>query len=201
MAVEFFDCEQGSPEWFELRRGIPTASCFSHILAKGQGKMRKGYLNRLAAEIVSGECLETYINGDMRRGQEREEEDRKGYAFDHDIEPVRIGFAKNGGIGCSPDALIGEDGVLELKSVRGDLLIDFLDRNEFPPEYKAQCQGNLFVLEREWIDLRCSWRGMPPFEIRMKRDENYISMLASEISLFLADLDATVERINAQWSL
>jgi hypothetical protein len=88
--IEVLDMPQGSPEWYEARRGIPTASEFGAILAKGQGKMRRAYLMRLAAERLTGEVQEQYTSRHMQRGKDQEAEARDYYAFLTDVEPQMV---------------------------------------------------------------------------------------------------------------
>ena len=195
--MEIFNCEQGSDAWFLARMGIPTASEFSTVLAKGEGKSRLTYMRKLAAEIITGEPTESYSNQYLERGKVMEDEARERYAFDHDVDPVRVGFIRSGTKGCSPDALIGDVGMLEIKTQRADLLIATILKNEFPPEHKAQCQGNLWVAEREWIDISVYWPKMPRFVKRAYRDEPYIKTLSEAVNAFNAELSELVEKIRA----
>lgn len=196
MSIEIFDCDQNSPEWYAIRCGVPTASQFSAILAKGEGKTRKAYMNRLAAEIVTGEPTETFTSPAMERGHMMEEEARDAYSFMLDAEPIRVGFVRNGDKGCSPDSFLGDKGILEIKTQRGDLLIDTLLKGEFPAEHKAQCQGALWICEREWIDIAVYWPKLPLFVKRAYRDEGYIANLAGAVKAFNAELAETVDRIR-----
>lgn len=196
MTIEIINCEQGSDEWKLARCGIPTASNFSDILAQGKGLTRASYMRRLASEIITGEPTESFTNGAMERGKVMEAEARDLYAFVHDAPLQQVGFIRNGGMGCSPDSLVGDDGGLEIKSQRGDLLIETLLKGEFPPEHKAQCQGVLLVAEREWIDLVVYWPKMPLFVKRAYRDEEYLKTLKSAIDVFNADLAALVSRVR-----
>lgn len=196
MSVEIIDCEQNSEEWFRVRLGLPTASNFSAILAEGGGKTRRSYLLRLAAEAVTGEPAECYSNPDMDRGHAMEPKARALYAFSRDVAPRLVGFVRNGNMGASPDSLIGDDGLLEVKSNRADRLIDVLLKDEFPPQHKAQCQGALLVTERNWIDIACYWPGLPLFVKRAQPDKPYLAILRSEIDRFNDDLAAMVERIR-----
>ena len=164
MTAKIIDCIQGTEAWFAARRGIPTASCFSQILAKGEGKTRRSYLYKLAAEIVTGEVTEGYRNADMDRGHAMEDDARRLYAFMADVDPKLVGFIRNGDAGCSPDSLIGDDGVLEIKTQRADLLIATIFADVFPSEHVAQTQGALWITEREWIDVAIFWPKMPLFE-------------------------------------
>ncbi len=195
--IEIHNVEQTSPEWFALRCGLPTASMFSAILAKGEGKTRRSYLYKLAAEIITGEPTEPYTNQWLERGQRMEEEARDYYAFFNDVEPARVGFVRNGKKGCSPDSFIGENKILEIKTQRGDLLIETLFKNEFPSEHRAQTQGGLWVCERDKVDICVYWPGMPPFIKEAGRDEGYIRTLSDEVDRFNDELAATVDRIRA----
>ncbi|MCC6776685.1 MAG: YqaJ viral recombinase family protein [Hyphomicrobiales bacterium] len=194
--IQIHNVEQNSTDWLKLRCGLPTASMFGAILAKGEGKTRRSYLNRLAAEIVTGEPTETYTNQFMERGRVMEDEARDLYAFMYDVDPMRVGFISNGRKGCSPDSLIGDDGALEIKTQRGDLLVETLLKDEFPSEHKAQCQGVLWVAKREWIDIAIFWPKMPLFIKRATRDEAYIVKLASEVNRFNEELQYLVEKIR-----
>jgi hypothetical protein len=204
MPFEIIDCEQGSEDWYRARMGIPTASEFSTVLAKGRGsdtesRTRRTYLLKLAGEIVTGEPMESYSNGHMDRGKAMEQPARNAYAFMADADVERVGFIRcgSGAKGCSPDSLIGSDGALEIKTKLPHLLIDCLLKDEFPPEHKAQCQGVLWVAEREWIDLAVYWPKLPLFVKRATRDEPYIARLAEAVDIFNAELDATVKWLRA----
>lgn len=198
MTVVIHDCEQGSDEWRAIRAGIPTASEFSSILAKGEGKMRRSYMLRLAGERVTGIPAETYSNAHMDRGKEMEPEARAYYQIVAAETVTRVGFMRDDvkGAGCSPDCLVGESGALEIKTALPSVLLDKIDRGGFPPEHKAQCQGVLWVAEREWIDLLVYWPGMTPYTARAARDEGYIKTLADEVARFNDDLAAMVEKYH-----
>lgn len=199
--IEIIDVQQGTPEWLKLRAGLPTSSNFASIMAKGQGKMRKSYLHKLAAEIITGEVIESFKSADMVRGNSMEDEARSFYAFMADCEPQRVGFVRNGRNGCSPDSFIGNDGMLEIKTQRADLLIDTITDDKFPSEHVAQCQGGLWVCEREWVDISVFWPKMPWFCKRAYRDETFIQSLATEVDRFSDDLAALVERLRASGRL
>lgn len=196
MTAQIIDCDQGSEGWFRARMGIPTASEFSTVLAKGEGKTRRTYMLKLAGEIVTDEPMEAYSNNHMERGKTMEDEARSYYAFANSVDLQRVGFIRNGQKGCSPDSLIGNDGMVEFKTALPHILIDKLLRGTFPPEHKAQCQGNLWVAEREWIDLSIYWPKIPTLEIRACRDEVYIAELSREVDRFNDELAETVERIR-----
>lgn len=196
MSPRIIECEQNSPEWIAARLGIVTASVFSDVLAKGEGKMRKSLLHRLAAERITGEPIETFKSAAMDRGHAMEDDARMFYAFMQDAAPVRVGFVRNGDAGCSPDSLLGESGVLEIKTQRPDLLIETLLKDKFPSEHVAQTQGALWVCERDYVDICVYWKAMPPFVKRAGRDDGYIANLAAEVARFNDDLCQLVERIQ-----
>lgn len=195
--MQLIDVEQGSPEWFAARCGIPTASCFSQVLAKGEGKTRATYMRRLAGEIITGQPAETFKSPEMLRGNAMEDEARSAYAFMHDADPQRVGFVRRDRFGCSPDSFLGDDGILEIKTQKAELLVATIDADKFPSEHVAQCQGALYVTGRKWVDLCVYWPGMPLFVKRAHRDDLYIEGMHSALGLFTLELDELVDRIRA----
>jgi len=195
--IEIINCEQGTHEWFAARVGIPTASRFSDILAKGEGKTRGRYLRDLAAEIIRGTPEEeTYTNAHMERGKAQEDEARRLYAFMADADPVQVGFIRDGRKGCSPDSLIGDDGGLEIKTALGHIQIERLQRGTLPSEHVAQVQGSLWVTGRQWWDFVSYSPGLPPLITRVERDEPYIATLAKAVDAFNEELDALVASVR-----
>lgn len=201
MALQIFtDLAQGSDEWRRARAGIPTASEFATVLAKGKGgaesKTRRTYLMKLAGEILTGEPSESYSNAHMERGHAMEPEARAAYEWEHDAEAQLVGFIRNGDKGCSPDSLIGDVGMLEIKTKLPHLHLECLLREDFPPEHVAQCQGALWVAEREWIDLAIYWPGLPLVVRRAYRDNGYIANLAGAVAAFNEELAEIVEKVR-----
>lgn len=194
--MQIIDCVQGSEEWYRARLGIPTASEFSTVMAKGEGKTRKTYLLKLAGEILTDEPMQSYSNADMERGKLMEDEARDLYSFMMDIEPRRVGFIRGSNAGASPDSLIGEDGGLEIKSALAHVQIDRLIADALPSEHKAQVYGCMWVAKREWWDFASYCPKLPLFIKRVYRDEDYIAKIASEVDRFNADLAQTVEFVR-----
>lgn len=193
----FRDLEQGTDAWRQVRSGIPTASAFKSLLAKGEGKTRATYMKKLAGEVITGQPAENFTNSYTDRGHAVEDEARNLYAFVSGQEPEQVGFIRNGNKGVSPDSLIGASGMLEIKSQAPHLLIDTLLADKFPSEHVAQCQGALWVAEREWIDLVVYFPGMPVFTKRAHRDEAYIRDLSKAVDIFNAELAELVAKIRA----
>jgi len=201
-AIEIFECEQGSPEWFSVRLGMPTASEFATLLSTGrsggESKTRRTYLYKLAGERITGTPMESYTNKYMERGKALEPEARNYYAFLTNSKLQRVGFIKNTNKGCSPDSLIGNDGMLEVKTEAPHLLIERLETDKLPDDHYAQLQGNLWVSEREWIDALIYFPGMPASLKRVFRSDEYIKNLAIAVDKFNDELDSLVERIKAR---
>lgn len=187
--IEVFNYEQGTEEWRLARLGIPTASQFAAVRAKGEGKTRRTYMMKLIGESLTGEPCENYSNDHMERGKEMEADARNLYSFRVDLEPELVGFIRNGRKGASPDSLIGANGMCEIKTKLAHLQAEVLLADKVPTDHIAQCQGNLWVAEREWIDFVSYWPRMPLFVKRVYRDEAYIATLAKEVDLFLAEMD------------
>lgn len=197
MMQVFTDLEQGSPEWFAARAGIPTASKFATVMAKGEGKTRSEYMRKLAGEILTGEPSEQFGNVHTERGNAMEDEARETYAFINDAEITRVGFIRNGSKGASPDSLVGTNGGLEIKTALPHIQIDRLERDRLPPEHKAQVQGNLWISEREWWDFCSYWPKLPVLTVRVYRDEAFIAQLSDEVDRFNDELHALVARIRS----
>lgn len=189
MKLEIFDMDQSSPDWFKVRCGIVTASCFSDVLSKGQGKTRKTYMLKLLGERITGQPTESFSNRHTERGIEMEPEARHLYEFMTDNQCTRVGFMRRGNVGCSPDSLIGNDGLLEIKTKLPHLQCEVILNDEVPAEHKAQVQGQLWVSGREWVDFVSYWPNMPLFVKRVYRDEKYIETLQKEIERFLDELN------------
>jgi hypothetical protein len=196
------DMEQGGPEWFAARAGIPTASEFHTVLAKGRdggaSVTRKQYLYQLAGEVVTGAVAEGYTNAHMERGKVMEAEARDLYEFLVDEPLSRVGFMRDDDkrAGCSPDSLVGDTGMLEIKTKLPARAIEAMLRGDFPPEHKAQCQGALWISDRIWIDLAIYWPGLPLIRYRAYRDEDYCHSLAKAIKTFNDELDEIVEKVR-----
>jgi hypothetical protein len=195
--MEVFDCDQNSEAWQKARLGIPTASKFATVMAKGEGKIRSEYMRKLAGEIITGEPMDSYTNAYMERGHVQEDEARQLYAFAHDVEPIRVGFVRNGNVGASPDSLLGDDGGLEIKTALAHIQIERLIRDDLPPEHKAQVQGGLYVTERAYWDFVSYSPKLPLLTVRVRRDEPYIKNMAGEIERFNDELARLVERIRS----
>lgn len=202
MAIEVFDVPQNSPEWWAVKRGVPSASDFATVMAKGRdggsSVTRKTLLYKLAGEILTDDPRDSYSNAHMDRGHQLEDEARELYSFGTDLPVIRVGFIRNGRKGCSPDALVGNDGGLEIKTALDHILIEKIVRGTLPAEHVAQVQGNLWISERAWWDLIVFAKpSLPLFQKRAYADEVYHHKLAKAVDLFNEELDEIVAKIRA----
>lgn len=146
------DINQGSPEWFEIRVGKVTAS---HAQAIGNnGKGLENYILEVVAEMFSSSEKEHYSNEHTERGNELEPIARSMYELQNDVEVEEIGFAEyNDFVGCSPDGLVGKDGMIEIKCPNDKTYFNLLMNEKIDNAYIWQCQMNMLILERKWCDL------------------------------------------------
>ena len=187
------DVPQGSDCWFSLRLGRPTASSFDKIITPtGKASTQAdAYANMLVAEWLTGQPGGMEPNAWMQRGTDMEPEARSFYEMDADAEVEQVGFLTrdDGWVGCSPDGLVGGDGLLEIKCPSPAVHVEYLLNAEIPGKYKPQVQGQLLIAERDWCDFLSYHPDMPPVRIRVERDEAFIKALSGR-------LDALVEAIQ-----
>lgn len=203
--IEIFDCVQGSPEWFDCRKGIPTASEFHKLLMKGQkkgeeSKTRRRYMLELIGERMTGQPRDTYSSYHMERGKEMEAEACKLYAMLEDIDLQTVGFIRRDKrAGCSPDRLVGSNGLLQIKTMMPPLLLD-LHLTKKPADYdEHDCQlyGELWVAEREWTELFIYWPGIKPYRKRVYRDEAKIKSIELGVEMLHNEMDELMQQLEA----
>jgi len=193
------DIEQGSEEWFKLRLGVVTASRFKDVLAKGRGLTRNSYMSELATEMLTNRHQEGYSNDYMDWGIDTEPQAIANYQFATGYKIERVAFISHDTIsaGCSPDILVNDDGLAEIKCPKTETQLKYYSKGVFPIKYKAQVQGQLWISERQW----CDFVSFDPriedeasyFCVRVHRDESYIAELEREVIRFLKDLDEMVD--------
>lgn len=186
------DCQQGTPEWYAARLGIPTSSNFSSILTEG-GKLSRScdkYAWALLAEQILQTPTDDASSGFMARGSSLEFKARAFYEMERDADVEQIGFVLRDDrrAGCSPDGLVGDDGLLEIKCPSAANHIGYL-LDDQGIGYKAQVQGQLWVCERAWCDTLSFHPDMPPALVRIARDEAHIALLDKAIAQFCEYLD------------
>src|SRR3989304_2454768 len=143
--------EQGSEEWFKVRLGKLTASDAQAIATNGKGLETLVY--QKVAELMTGKAPESYTNADMERGHELEALARNSYELETGILVKQIGFIElDEFVGCSPDGLIAEEGLQEIKCKNDANFVKFLYSKSIDPEHEWQMQMQMLVTGRKWVD-------------------------------------------------
>ena len=199
--MKIHNFEQGSKEWHAARLGIPTASAFEKIITPGgvASKSADDYANKLIAEIMSGESSETFDgNKWTQRGKELEPDAILYYEQLRNVTVQKVGFITDDArtMGCSPDGLIGDDGMLEIKILSpqnhvAQMLKPSADREHYP-----QIMGQLFVAKRKWVDIMAYHPQMPAVIVRVERDDKYFFELTRLMAQFNKMLGEKMKTLN-----
>ena len=197
---------QGSPEWHQARLGKVTASRISDVAAKiktGWGASRAKYMGELIAESLTPEPTPSYTNAAMQHGTDTEPQAAAAYAFYTDAELELVGFVDHPKIdqaGCSPDRLIGKDGLVEIKCPQPSTHIDTLLGRSIPKKYIDQMQWQMACTKRKWCDFVSFDPRMPPetqlFIQRVERDKERIKDLEEMVVDFLAEMNEKIDRLT-----
>lgn len=198
---------QDDAGWMLDRAGKFTASRASDLMAKtktGPSASRGNLIALLAVERLTGQPVETYQNAAMQRGIETEAEARDAYSFAKGVAVEEVGFIPCDQLpntGCSPDGLVGEDGLVEIKCPASMAKhLDALRTGAHAVEYRWQLQHQLMVTGRAWVDA-ASYDPRFPEHLqlavkRVERDEAAIAELRAEILKADAEVSALVEELN-----
>jgi putative phage-type endonuclease len=199
--------EQGSAEWLQERCGKVTASRIADLMAttrSGYAASRENYKAQLIAERLTGCVATSFTNAAMIHGTETEPEARRAYEFYVDRDVQQIGFVPHPVInmaGASPDGLVGDDGLLELKCPNTATHINALLTGRIDDKYHKQMQFQMACTGRQWCDYASYDNRMPErmrlFVKRVPRDETAINEIEAEVRSFLAEIDETTERLRA----
>ena len=197
---------QRTDAWQQARCGKVTASKVADILAKtksGPAASRKNYLAQLVCERLTGVKAEGFKSAEMQWGIDHEAEARALYVTQTFNEVKEVGFVDHPSVkmaGCSPDGLVGDDGLIEVKCPNTATHIETLISGEADKKYFAQMQMQMACTGRKWCDF-VSYDPRLPVDLmlfikRVPRDEAYIAEMEAEITAFLAELDETVEKLR-----
>jgi len=197
---------QGSQEWLQERCGKVTASRIADLMAttrSGPAASRANYAAQLVAERLTGCVAPGFTNAAMIHGTETEPEARRAYEFFVDRDVQQVGFVPHPVIqmaGASPDGLVGNDGLLELKCPNTATHINTLLTGRVDDKYFKQMQFQMACTGRQWCDFASYDNRMPErmrlFVKRYGRDEAEIAEIEKEVKAFLAEIDETVERLR-----
>jgi putative phage-type endonuclease len=193
----FHNVPQNSPEWQLLRQGKFTASTFKDLFAAKTTAAYEKAIYRVAFEKVTGESPESYSNETMERGHDIELLAKEYYQNENQIEISEGGFYElNEFIGASPDANVGENGLLEVKSPLFNTQINYIISQKLPSIYRHQVQGQLYVTGRQWCDFLAYHPKLKPVIIRVERDELLISEIENKLILCIEDVKKIIEIIK-----
>lgn len=182
---------QGSEEWHLDRLGIPTASMFKSIITS-TGKpstTANTYMNALLADWLAGKPVDKFEPTQaMQNGTDREAEARDLYSFITNNEVTETGFwfkDERKLTGCSPDGMISENGLIEIKCPKASTLVGYKLANKLPADYVPQVMGQMWVMDAEYCDFFVYHPDIEHFYIRINRDEKYISQVEAEVNKFI----------------
>jgi hypothetical protein len=202
--VKIIDCKQGTLEWLQARRGIPTASQFDRILTPKTMKLSAAaddYICELIGDMLrlTPPAAEGYLSPAVQHGIETEAEARRWYSLEADADVQQVGFvlSDDGRFGCSPDGLVGDDGGLELKCPQPKHQIKYLLAGTLPDEYRAQVHGSLIVTGRAYWSFASYCPGLPPLLLRIEPDE-YTARLREALDQFHTRFQAMLAKFRPQ---
>ena len=197
--------EQGTDEWFTIRIGKVTASRVADVIAKtktGYSATRDNYMAQLVCERLTGQKGESFSNAAMQHGTDTEPLARASYEALKDVLVDEVGFVPHPSIemaGASPDGLVGDDGLLEIKCPNTATHIETLLSQSVPGKYNTQMQFQMACTGRQWCDFVSFDNRLPAelqlFVTRVPRDEVFIRLIESEIVQFLAELDDKINKL------
>ena len=198
-------CEQRSEAWYQARIARVTGTSFSDLVAKKDTTGHQSLISNIACEIITEtqEDIENYVNSDMQRGIDSEPLAKKQYKELFDCELTDVGFVIpdednefNEWIGVSPDALINDDGLLEIKCPLRKTHISYIEKNALPSNYKHQVQGQLFVTGLAYCDFMSFCEGMKPFIVRVFPDLDLHELYKTELRELIKQVRAKIETYN-----
>jgi hypothetical protein len=196
--------EQGSPEWHDLRRGVLTSTAIKTLITP-TGKLAdndktRAHVYEVAAQRITGRTEENYMSFDMMRGHTEEILARDLYAK-HYAPVTECGFVTNDKlgftVGYSPDGLVGEHGLIEIKSAKAKIQVQRIADGAMPTEHIAQVQTGLWVTGREWCDFISYSNGMKMMVVRVNADPAYHALIEAAAHAFeakVAEVIAAYER-------
>lgn len=202
--------EQRTPEWYDARAGNATASRVKDILTqpqkgKKESSVRKAYMAQIICERLTGKSLEEERGNffDVRRGNDLESVARAEYEMRRNVVVDTAGFVKHPSIdrfGCSPDGLIGKDGMCQIKAPRRHVHLDWIMAGVVPNDHKDQMFAELACHpEREWNDFVSYVEDLPHhlqlFVVRLHRDPVRIALIEAGVAKFNADVDEIISKL------
>jgi putative phage-type endonuclease len=193
--------DQQSEAWHEARCGRVTGTRFKNLVSKDTTDSYKDLVTNIACEIITNKQEETYSNADMERGIELEPVARKEYEVLFDTEVKTIGFLipdedhkYHEWIGISPDGLLSDNALLEIKCPKMKTHFEYIERNELPSEYRYQVQGQLFVSGLAYCDFMSFVPNMKPFIIRVYPDINLFHEFENRLDVLIEQVKNKLDK-------
>jgi putative phage-type endonuclease len=207
--VKIIDCEQGSDEWKAHRAGSLGASSVADMVTttrSGWGASRANLAARLICERLTGVPQESYVNAAMQWGTETEPQARQMYEFMRDTQVSQVGLVLHPTIDkshASPDGIVGDDGLLEIKCPQSANHIETLLSEQIDGKYIKQMQWQMACCDRAWCDFVSFDPRLPAdmqlFVKRVPRDAAMIAELEKEAKVFLSEIDDTIAKLQAKY--
>ena len=201
--IEMMD--QGTEEWFTIRIGKVTASRVADVIAKtktGYSASRDNYMAQLVCERLTGQKGESFTNAAMQHGTDTEPLARAAYEALKDVLVDEVGFVPHPSIimaGASPDGLVGDDGLLEIKCPNTATHIETLLSQSVPGKYNTQMQFQMACTGRQWCDFVSFDNRLPEelqlFVKRVPRDNEFIKQMEDEVVKFLNELEIKIAQL------
>jgi hypothetical protein len=204
MAVRVIKCEPYDLTWWDSRRGVPSTSDFGNIITPKKQEFAaaaRGYAIQLIADKFDGNYgpQSEFQTQAMREGHRMEPEARNYYEFHHDCELTPVGFVLSdcGRFGSTPDSLVGDEGLLEIKNPTAKVQVDYLLDGGLPAEYAPQAHGQLIVTGRQWVDFLSYSPGLPKLLVRVTPNE-FTEKLRGYLEQFWTLYQDLLGKIEAQ---
>lgn len=201
--------KQGTDAWLMERCGKVTASRIADLMAKtksGWGATRANYAAQLIAERLTGTVAPSFTNAAMQHGTETEPEARRAYEFFIDRDVQQVGFVNHQGIemaGASPDGLVGDDGLVEIKCPNTATHIETLLGGNVPDKYVKQMQFQMICTQRSWCDFASYDNRLPErmrlFVKRVEWDSDLAREINTAVAEFIREIDDTVGKLLAKY--
>jgi putative phage-type endonuclease len=201
--------EQQTEEWFSARLGKVTASRVADVIAKtktGYSASRDNYMAQLICERLTGQKGESFTNAAMEWGTQTEPLARSAYENARSLLVKEVGFINHPRIemsGASPDGLVADDGLVEIKCPNTATHIDTLLSGKVPTKYITQIQFQMLCTGAKWADFVSYDPRLPKhlqlFVQEVEFDPEYCAMLEKEVTQFLAELDSKVAKLKEKY--
>ena len=197
------NCQQKSEAWHEARAGRITGTRFKALVAGESTATYKDLVTNIACEIITGKQEETYVSADMEKGIELEPVARALYSQLFSVKVAEIGFIIpdedtkfHEWVGISPDGILPDNGILEIKCPKFKTHLDYIEGNKLPTEYRYQVQGQLFVTGLDYCDFMSYAENMKPFIIRVYPDRELFKEFETRLDKLIIEVKQKLINYN-----